>query len=297
MVNRPVAPDRSCAAPTAGSDESLRLVPPRISRRLWVSGALLMTFGCARFRSTSSEVPSRNSIVREQLIVASDFDLPQHHRLLEELVAQRYDLAVKLGLPTSDEPIHVYLFDDPDRFHAFTRQHYPEVSPRRAYFVESDTRLAVYAQWGDRVAEDLRHEVAHGYLHAVVPNLTLWLDEGLAEYFEVPRGSDGLNRPHVDALLQASAAGTWKPDLARLDRFRSIAHMEQIDYAESWAWVHWLLETTPERAAVLRGQLHTLRERGTAAPLWTQLGPQVPPPETELLAYLRRLSETTAIKR
>lgn len=259
-------------------------------RCLILAAGLTLTFGCARFRPISDVIPNRHSIVREQLVVASDFVLPKQHRLLEELVAQRYDLAVKLGLPTSDEPIHVYLFDDPDRFHAFTRQNYPEVSPRRAFFVESDTQLTVYAQWGDRVAEDLRHEVAHGYLHAVVPNLTLWLDEGLAEYFEVPRGSDGVNRPHVDALLRAAAAGTWKPDLARLQLFRSIAHMEQIDYAESWAWVHLLLETTPERATVLRNHLHTLRKNGSAPALWTQLGPQLVQPETELMTHLQRLA-------
>ncbi|MBL9122679.1 MAG: DUF1570 domain-containing protein [Planctomycetaceae bacterium] len=269
--------------------------PRRLRREVVVAGlGLLFSLGCARFRQVSDSIPGRHTIVREQLVIASDFSLPQQHRLLEELVAQRYDLAVKLGLPTSDEPIHVFLFDNPDRFHAFTRQNFPEVAPRRAFFVESDTRLTVYAQWGDRVAEDLRHEVAHGYLHAVVPNLPLWIDEGLAEYFEVPRGGAGLNRPHVDALLRAATEGRWKPDLARLEHFRSIAHMEQLDYAESWAWIHLLLETTPERAAVLRTQLHALRQKGSAPALWTQLGPQLPQPETELLAHLRNLAATPA---
>ena len=77
---------------------------------------------------------------------------------------------------------------------SFFRDRYPDFPKRRAFFVETDTQLAVYAQWGDRVAEDLRHEVAHGYLHAIVPSIPLWLDEGLAEYFEVPRGQNGLNR-------------------------------------------------------------------------------------------------------
>ncbi len=49
------------------------------------------------------------------------------------------------------------------------RANIPSFPARRAFFVETDTRLAVYAYWGDRIAEDLRHEVAHGYLHACVP--------------------------------------------------------------------------------------------------------------------------------
>ena len=94
----------------------------------------------------------------------------------------------------------------------------------------------MYAYWGDRVAEDLRHEVAHGYLHAVVPNLPLWLDEGLAEYFEVPRGQDGVNRPHVELspAVWPTAGGPiwrgWKNCAKPTD-------MTQNEYAESWAWV------------------------------------------------------------
>ena len=70
------------------------------------------------------------------------------------------------------------------------------------------------------MAEDLRHEVAHGYLHAVVPNLPLWLDEGLAEYFEVPRGLDGVNRPHVDRACRRAWPTTGGPNLARLEQLR-----------------------------------------------------------------------------
>lgn len=258
--------------------------------RIAGAAALALLLGCVPFRSLTDEIPSQNTIVREQLIITSDFKLPQHHRLLEELVAQRYDLAVQLGLPTSDEPIHVYLFDEPKRFAALARERFGDLAPRRAFFVESDTRLTVYAQWGDRVAEDLRHEVAHGYLHAVVPNLPLWLDEGLAEYFEVPRGNDGLNRQHLDSLMQRAVHEGWRPNLVRLERLRSIGEMQQLDYAEAWAWIHWLLETTPQRAAILRGELHTLRQNGSAPALWTQLGPQLSDAERDLLAHLQHLA-------
>ncbi|GIT30210.1 MAG: hypothetical protein Ct9H300mP1_22560 [Planctomycetaceae bacterium] len=33
--------------------------------------------------------------------------------------------------------------------------------------------------------EDLRHEFTHGVLHSSLKRVPLWLDEGLAEYFEV----------------------------------------------------------------------------------------------------------------
>jgi hypothetical protein len=258
-------------------------------RMLAVVTAGLLAASCARFVRTSSALPSRNALVREQLVVHSDFHLPTHHRLIEELTAQRSGVCAKLGLPTSDEPIHVYLFDTGERFAAFLDENYPHFPPRRAFFVEGDTRLAVYAQWGDRVAEDLRHEVAHGYLHSVLPNIPLWIDEGLAEYFEVPRGSQGVNVPHVTELNRLLLAGRWRPNLERLETLSTINEMSQTDYAESWAWVHWLLETTPERLQLTRDLLQSLRSTGAAPPLSLRLKRETSEPEMMLIRHLQQL--------
>lgn len=246
--------------------------------------------GCAVGRRNESALPVRNSIVRDQLVLHCDTSLPAHHRLFDDLAAQRGDVARTLALPTSDEPIHVYLFDSAAGFEDFMRLTYPRLPLRRAFFVESDTRLTVYAHWGDRVAEDLRHEVAHGYLHAAMRNIPLWLDEGLAEYFEVPRGTAGLNPPHVQDLAGRLAAGGWRPDLARLESLRSIGEMDQLDYAESWAWVHFLLETTPPRRALIQAQLAALRREGAAEALSAQVRRNIPQAERELAEHLYRLA-------
>ena len=237
-------------------------VRPLISMAL--AGSMLAG-GCSRWYTTPA-LPVRHSRVLDQLVVFSDLPLPQHHRLLEDLRAQRTVVSAKLALPISDEPIHVYLFPTAEKLEAFLRVQYPALPKRRAFFVESDTRLSVYAYWGDRVAEDLRHEVAHGYLHAIVPNLPLWLDEGLAEYFEVPRGLAGLNRAHLDALTGPSAA-SWRPDLQRLESLRSTGDMTQSEYAESWAWVHWLLESSPQRLHLLQHYLQSLVKSPGSEPL------------------------------
>ena len=79
-------------------------------------------------------------------------------------------------------------------------------------------------------------------------NLPLWIDEGLAEYHEVPRGTHGFHPQHMAELNKLAKEGRWKPDIRRLEEFRSPAEMTETDYAESWAWMHWLLETEPARA-------------------------------------------------
>ena len=216
-------------------------------------------------------LPKLHTLVREQLVVHSDFRLPQKHRLIEDLVRQRDEVAMILELPRSDEPIHVYLFEDPLRFQAHLARSYPGLPPRRALFIKNDTQLIVLAHWGERVAEDLRHEVAHGYLHAVVPGIPLWLDEGLAEYFEVPRGEQGLNIPHLELLGQRYRRSGWEPQLERLESLTDLAELQQLDYAEAWLWPHFLLETTPARRTLLQSHLARLRESALAPPLAGEL--------------------------
>ena len=114
------------------------------------------------------------------------------------------------------------------------------------------------------MAEDLRHEVTHGYLHTMVPHLPLWLDEGLAEYYEVPRGQAGLNPPHLQCCCGAEKEKQWKPDLAQLEQLNHPSDMTQQHYAEAWAWMHFLLTTTPERRETLCSHLARIRMAGTA---------------------------------
>lgn len=257
---------------------------------LWLALLLACVGGCARWNWHSDpQLPSRHHLVLDQLVIFSDSALPQHHRLLEELRTQRTLLSTKLSLPVSDEPIHVYLFPTAERLESYLHAHYPTLPDRRAFFVESDTRLTVYAYCGDRVAEDLRHEVAHGYLHAVVPGLPLWLDEGLAEYFEVPRGLSGLNRPHLDQLTGLNEPA-WIPNLERLEALSGTGQMTQADYAESWAWVHFLLESSPERQDLLRRYLHSLGKPQQREPLSHALRRMDP-------QYAQRLLEHLALQR
>jgi hypothetical protein len=228
-------------------------------------GACLAWCGCTAWHGLRAELPARDTVQLDQLVIHSNFEIPANHRLLQEVNALRSDVSAKLGLPMSDEPIHVYLFDDADRFNAFIHAQFPRLPERRAFFVETNAKLSVYAQWGEHVAVDLRHEVTHGYLHSVLPpTLPMWLDEGLAEFFEVPRGQNGYHQLNLDDLLTAAGEGRWKPDIYRLETFKSVGEMSRTEYAESWAWVHMLLETEPSRRQILHGYL--LRLRGDAAP-------------------------------
>ena len=235
-------------------------------RRLAIVGPLLACWGCT-LPSHQALLPAEQRLIRGQLVIHSDFQLARHHRLLDDLVARRQEIANQLQLPISDERIYIYLFATPEDYRNYFTGRFPLYPDRRAFFVESDTRLTVFAHWGEHVAEDLRHEVAHGYLHAVVPNLPLWLDEGLAEYYEVKRGQRGVHVAHLEELDRQQRLRQWKPDLERLESLTEVSQMSLTDYAEAWAWTHWLLETTPLRRGLLCDYLARLRTTGAAAPL------------------------------
>lgn len=275
--------DRFCYNPPLRGESSWRL---HVNRWLWAGCVIVLLSGCLFVRN-APVLPSKNNTNRGQLIIHSDFDLPDRHRLLEELNLVRQDVHRKLAVTPSDEPVHVYLFETQERFQDYLHDHYPELPARRAFFLETDTQLLVYAHWGDQVAEDLRHEVTHGYLHAVVHNLPLWLDEGLAEYFEVPRGGRGHHHEHVKLLTRLYERDEWRPDLRQLEQLQTLDQMTLLDYAESWLWVHYLMESAPERMDWLRGHIHQLQHRGVARPLSDRLATS----EQTLIAHLKSLGE------
>ena len=254
---------------------------------------VMFVCGCATGLKTPglfTSLPNNHTLVRGQLVIHGDFSPEAHQRLWDDLIACRGDLGRDLALPESDEPIHVYLFEDADEYKAFMRLHHPGFPKSRAGFNETGSRLEVYAHWGDRVAEDLRHEVMHGYIHSAVPNTPLWLDEGLAEYYEVPRGTSGVNHEHVRWLAARLERGEWKPDLARLERLGPADGMTRADYAEAWAWVHFLLQSGGRGRHDLPGEyLRRSRQHGSAEPLSVAISRIDERASDELIMHIQRL--------
>ena len=87
--------------------------------------------------------------------------------------------------------------------------------------------------------------------------------------------------------------GTWRPNLERLEQILAAEQLSQVDYAEAWAWAHWLL-ANPERREILTAYLVELRREPQAVPISARIRHVAGAPEQALVAHLYSLAPERA---
>ena len=239
--------------------------------------------------------PTKNSLRVSQFYFHADFELKADLPLFKELEALRDQIYKELQLPAANTIVQVNIFEDRNKYERFMKARYPELPKRRAFFVAQPRSvgagedLLVFTYWGDRVQMDLRHELTHALLHSVLKDVPLWLDEGLAEYYEVPPGWKGLNAQHLDHLRQSG----FKADLNRLEQLGQVQQMTPADYREAWAWVHMMIQGPPEAKTVLLAYLQQLRANPNPGPLGPRLAEAVPQPDDAVRQHFERINVPT----
>lgn len=240
--------------------------------------------------SATAAAPGKTATRRGHYVYYSDFDLATAEPLLAELDTLPDQVFGELGLPPTTRIIQVFLFDTRERYEKYLAVQYKgTLTPRPAYFVADPPpfggpdELKVFTWMGDRLRADLRHELTHALLHGVLKDVPLWLDEGLAGYFELPPEQAGLNPQHLDLLRRG---GGPPADLARLEGLRDVRQMERPEYREAWAWVHLMLRGGPAGKHVLQDYLQALRSKKDAGPLLPRLAEVYPDPEQALADHL-----------
>jgi hypothetical protein len=244
---------------------------------LSLGGAAAVSFltGCQSAKKTSElpvvSLPGRHSVQADQLVLLSDFRLDYNHAVIADLKQLRGSVLSTLELSPSEQPVVVYLFENEQLYYDYLKSTWPMLPYRRAYFFGNSYELAVYTSWGDKIQEDLRHEFTHGILHSTLRTVPLWLDEGIAEYFEEAGDEPGtVKRKAVERLSLAMSNG-WKPSITRLESLKEVADMGQSDYEESWAWIHFMLHSGPSIRETLVAYLADLRTNADAEPLSSRI--------------------------
>jgi hypothetical protein len=205
--------------------------------------------------------------------VHADYPLDGHRVLLSQLENLRKDVTAELALPPVTEMIDVYLFRDQQVYQQYMRRYFPGVVARRAMFIKSNSPGNVFAFNSPELAVDIRHECTHAVLHSALPQVPLWLDEGLAEYFEqAPEDRRG-GHEHFRSVRRAARFNPWKRPrpLAALEALKDLDEMGADEYRDAWAWVHFMLHANPEGRVELQAYLAELAVGRTPRPLSERL--------------------------
>jgi hypothetical protein len=286
-------------------------------REVLLAGGLLGLIGCESMRpaappnlgggeraQVASSVPKKPGGLLPPLRISkfvfyADVPLDGNDPLFKDLETLPDQIQRELRLATGNNIIQVFLFDDQGRYETFMKDRYEWLPVRRAYFISEQKRmgsagdLQVFTWLGEHLRTDLRHELTHALLHEVLKGVPMWLDEGLAGYFEQPASQNGLNTEHLQRLRKEPP----KFDLARLEKITKVSEMEKAEYREAWAWVHFLLHSSPTSKQVLLGYLQEHRTNSNIGPLLPRLKAVIPEPQEALAIYLQRLEWPAPIAR
>ena len=85
--------------------------------------------------------------------------------------------------------------------------------------------------------------------------------------------------------------GEWSPDLSRLEELTEPETMTQLEYAEAWLWVHFLLDHSAESRQLLQNQFNELTDKANADLLSPQVKSLLPNVDELVIEHLGKLAE------
>jgi hypothetical protein len=226
-------------------------------------------------------------------VCVADFPLAGFEPILAELPALELELRRVLGLRPCSTPIHLYLLADRQRHQQLLKQRYPEIPYRRALYVQQNDQASVYVYRHDELAVDIRHECTHALLHADLPMVPLWLDEGLAEYFEVAPGDRPNHNPHLRNLKWNIHLGHFT-EMRQLERKQKLEELRGVDYQQAWAWTHFMLHGPQAAHGELVAYLSDIRRRQMPGAMSERLEKAVPDTRRAMAEHFKSWNERYA---
>lgn len=216
-----IANAQPTAATTAAAPSESRTVPVTAAKPNWPYTAHRNAF---RFYST----------------VPIDHLQPQ----IDRLISLPEEIQTKLGMafattPFHATPIHVIVLADQQEFESYVQRHYPGLKSSRAMFIRDRGPGVVLTWWHPQWLMDSRHEVTHAFLHSRNIAIPLWLDEGLAEYFE--HNGLGSDHPVHAGPIRAQLRFGQIADLEEQEKWSTHAQLTAEQYRDAWGTVAFLM--------------------------------------------------------
>lgn len=222
----------------------------------------------AALRNGVAEENATSEIRRGPFIVRADFDLTPLEEELRELDSLLDEMTRTFRLPKLRENVVVRIFRDETTWRKYWNREFASTPYRRAlydrknYLFDRDgANGRVYLCVNPLFANDLRHECAHAVLGAALGrSVPIWLDEGIAEYFEAPKESRLTNETWRPRTVERLRRGEFS-SLEALEKLSEMNEMTPVKYCDSWAWVCWFLNGPETVRDVLPQYLNDLASR------------------------------------
>lgn len=245
------------------------------SRRSFLLAAISALSAGQRVLASSPSAGWADRRVYGPFVCTSAFPLNSLEEVFTELSRLESELHRTLAVPSSRQTVDVFLLADQPTHRAFLEQLYPHVPYRRALYVRRGGQGAIYAYQHAELPVDLRHESTHALLHATLPDVPLWLDEGLAEYFEVREPERPSKHPHLAAVRWSLRLGMFR-QVEELEERQGVGDMGSIEYRFAWSWVHFMLHGPAAAHRTLVQYLADIRRGEDAGPLSRRLRTAIP---------------------
>lgn len=228
-------------------------------------------------------------IIAGRFRIHCDFELTSRDALIRELNGIQEDLSTLLGQPRRMEPIHIVLFHTEREYQRYMQNYFPRLPQRRAFFLQDRGPGMLFTHWHADVATDLRHEVTHALLNHKNRSLPLWLDEGIAEYFEVAPVNRFDASKYVAEVQKLSEQGRVQ-SLKSLRQKNKLALFGDSEYRDSWAWVHFLMHRNAHTREILVRYLQEYHAPGNTGVVFASFSPRADAGFSEVSRSRSRLS-------
>jgi hypothetical protein len=213
----------------------------------------------------------------------ADHPFEQAQEVSQELKALAQQIEKDLGVPPPAQQVRLYIFKERDHYERVLLRTIPQMTRRDTHrnglFLLRDGVPYVFVLRTENLMRTVRHEFTHAMLNTNIANLPIWVDEGLATYYEAPHGW----QPKFFASLREQVQSGWKPDLARLERLQRMQDMGMLEYAEAWSWVYLCMQGPEEVRGVLRSYVGSLKQPRSQLRLSAEIGRRLHDPEASWL--------------
>lgn len=207
-------------------------------------------------------------------------------QILEQMLTLCRDVEAALSISSPPQPVQVNLFKSRDSFEAFLLPHVPAAAGRSAIYIDDPDGGQIYLWNHSGIEHDVRHECTHAILHQSFPGIPIWLDEGLAEYFETPHGDGGGDHPYL-AELKSTLNSAVIQQLESLEALERVDQLTSEDYRSAWAWVHFLMHGPEAVQTEFRQYLNQLATNPNARRMSERLRARMPDMDVQLIRHLQ----------